>query len=838
MAPSLAELEAYASVISALRTQGELTKERRKILHDLSNVLSIAPERHKTEVRRAVNDERLATVAKRLTGSLCETEWAREGRRIIPLLRRAVPLTAYTSAVDEAQRAAERHNQTLRWALKTQTPQKRAWGPHHTRGLMGPPPPPLRDLIHNGDVTPPTFAIPVRPPAPDHEGDVIILPSGMAVRFKAEPLVPAEDQGPKVKRKRREPTPSDDQVRGSFEVLTPEQLYSPRPPFLPGLSGSGSPMSIHQTNIPKGRKKLAKPGPPYVNPPLAPMGCLPPPPGGLPFLDSHHGYARSFMPAVSNPIPIHEIDPKMAAKYSSQLPNSHPKMGASGNSIPPNLPNKPLPQVKEAKPASRGGARSKGRVKKPPAILHPPGAMHPPSTPTLIEETIVNSIHRTFNEVSATPLPPPISATPVVSAIQAAAQSPGRMGSGVPMIGDSLGGKARMSGTTSIHLKEGGLLTPGMKVIPTGARLLPKGLPGTSQVTASIASSGSGVPVYMMAPTSSPGGQANMVRMGRAQPPTATRVVTLSPGALKSGLGGPTIMARPAEGQGSNKNAFAPGNFPLAPGRYISTCGNRPSLIVLQRGQSLGCAKGIIAGQRIIQASPGGKPVVIVTKSMASLGSSTVTMASSTTTVTMVSPVSMTSKSEASTHETVSQASHTNTSPSVAISSVEAASSQAGNVIVYDMSKVPIGKNPVLSDILSATGIVPEEDSRLSLPSTTATLQHLPISESVEQTKVVNIAPSTATEVIVQTTPTKNQEGRKKTTTQVLLTRDGVRRIKAIRVSSVQRLSAQRDIETQIGRGCGSHSNGLEIVGDVEEQLIEDNPKEACVVGLSVGYLR
>ena len=59
------ELEAYSSVVSALRAQGELTKERRKIMNDLSNILNISIERHKAEIRRAVNDELLNTIAAR-----------------------------------------------------------------------------------------------------------------------------------------------------------------------------------------------------------------------------------------------------------------------------------------------------------------------------------------------------------------------------------------------------------------------------------------------------------------------------------------------------------------------------------------------------------------------------------------------------------------------------------------------------------------------------------------------------------------------------------------------------------------------------------------------------
>ncbi len=51
-------------MVSALRAQGDLTKERRKVLSDLSGALNVSVERHKAEVRRALNDEMLATIAR------------------------------------------------------------------------------------------------------------------------------------------------------------------------------------------------------------------------------------------------------------------------------------------------------------------------------------------------------------------------------------------------------------------------------------------------------------------------------------------------------------------------------------------------------------------------------------------------------------------------------------------------------------------------------------------------------------------------------------------------------------------------------------------------------
>jgi len=47
------ELEAYASVIAALRAQGELTWKKETLLHDLRSVLKISDERHRMELKQA-----------------------------------------------------------------------------------------------------------------------------------------------------------------------------------------------------------------------------------------------------------------------------------------------------------------------------------------------------------------------------------------------------------------------------------------------------------------------------------------------------------------------------------------------------------------------------------------------------------------------------------------------------------------------------------------------------------------------------------------------------------------------------------------------------------------
>ncbi|KAM8977686.1 BRCA2-interacting transcriptional repressor EMSY [Pelodytes ibericus] len=107
------ELEAYAGVISALRAQGDLSKEKKDLLGELSKVLSISTERHRAEVRRAVNDERLTTIAHNMSGPNSSSEWSIEGRRLVPLMPRLVPQTAFTATANAIANSAGQHNASL-----------------------------------------------------------------------------------------------------------------------------------------------------------------------------------------------------------------------------------------------------------------------------------------------------------------------------------------------------------------------------------------------------------------------------------------------------------------------------------------------------------------------------------------------------------------------------------------------------------------------------------------------------------------------------------------------------------------------------------------------------
>ncbi|CAL1287942.1 unnamed protein product [Larinioides sclopetarius] len=107
------ELEAYASIVTAFRAQGSLTKDRKKMLLDLCSALSISMERHRAEIRRAVNDEHLNTIAERLFGPNTATDWAIEGRRVVPLVNRLAPQTVFTEIASNAATAQAIKNSSL-----------------------------------------------------------------------------------------------------------------------------------------------------------------------------------------------------------------------------------------------------------------------------------------------------------------------------------------------------------------------------------------------------------------------------------------------------------------------------------------------------------------------------------------------------------------------------------------------------------------------------------------------------------------------------------------------------------------------------------------------------
>ncbi|XP_037232185.1 BRCA2-interacting transcriptional repressor EMSY isoform X11 [Falco rusticolus] len=184
------ELEAYAGVISALRAQGDLTKEKKDLLGELSKVLSISTERHRAEVRRAVNDERLTTIAHNMSGPNSSSEWSIEGRRLVPLMPRLVPQTAFTVTANAVANAAVQHNASL--PVPAETGNKEVVVCYSYTSTTSTP---TSTPVPSGSVA--TVKSP-RPASP--ASNVVVLPSGSTVYVKS---VTCSDDDEKPRKRRR-----------------------------------------------------------------------------------------------------------------------------------------------------------------------------------------------------------------------------------------------------------------------------------------------------------------------------------------------------------------------------------------------------------------------------------------------------------------------------------------------------------------------------------------------------------------------------------------------------------------------------------------------------------
>ncbi|XP_066266285.1 BRCA2-interacting transcriptional repressor EMSY-like isoform X4 [Branchiostoma lanceolatum] len=189
------ELEAYASLISAFRAQGDLSKDKKKLLDEIAKVLSISTERHRAEVRRAVNDESLSTVADVLSGPNSTYEWSVEGRRLVPLMPRLVPQTAFTGLANTAANIAAAHNSTL--------PDPADTAKKEVPGTSG---------VSSTTMKSPRSASP-------HSG-VVVLPSGATITVKGEreDEMETETKGRRRKRTSSSSTPHQASAASSRTV--------------------------------------------------------------------------------------------------------------------------------------------------------------------------------------------------------------------------------------------------------------------------------------------------------------------------------------------------------------------------------------------------------------------------------------------------------------------------------------------------------------------------------------------------------------------------------------------------------------------------------------------
>ncbi|CAG9765973.1 unnamed protein product [Ceutorhynchus assimilis] len=108
------ELQTYSSLVSVLRAQGSLNNDKRRVLKETGILLNISKERHKTEVRKAVNDETLHTIAYHMNGQINSIEdWAIEGRRFVPSLPRIPSESVYVGLADELSELTSLDNNEL-----------------------------------------------------------------------------------------------------------------------------------------------------------------------------------------------------------------------------------------------------------------------------------------------------------------------------------------------------------------------------------------------------------------------------------------------------------------------------------------------------------------------------------------------------------------------------------------------------------------------------------------------------------------------------------------------------------------------------------------------------
>jgi len=180
------ECSAYSSVVDAFRAGGDLTDEKKASLAELAKIFNIPADRHKTEIRRAINDELLNTISFRLSGPGQNLEWMKEGRRIIPILPRATPLTGFTQIAKNAAESIALHNRALLPPSQTSSlpPPPRLPKPPH---LLPPTntefvkPEPVQQ---NGRVSPADIKTEVPDDDNEDENGLVVLPSGMAVRVR------------------------------------------------------------------------------------------------------------------------------------------------------------------------------------------------------------------------------------------------------------------------------------------------------------------------------------------------------------------------------------------------------------------------------------------------------------------------------------------------------------------------------------------------------------------------------------------------------------------------------------------------------------------------------
>ena len=288
-------------------------------------------------------------------------EWKREGRRIIPLLPRAAPITGYTQVAEAGKADIGSLNDELPAPWDTRTvrplpPLQRDAKPEPELFVKPEPVPELNGSDNNTSASSPEkIKAEVKEEPEDDETGVVFLPSGMAVRLREDKPAPAAGGKKGGKRKRSR------SVSKSIEVFP-----------------KGVPISS------PGRRGSVSSPPRKVASPLSPVH------------QAGHGYARP--PPETPPQNL----PQSPARGGGSLANNHDISAAQLFTPPKRGPGRPpgssspsvgrggavrtrAPRAPRARgPRSRGGGRG-GTTRPPPPPPPPPPVMN--NVPVVITQS-------------------------------------------------------------------------------------------------------------------------------------------------------------------------------------------------------------------------------------------------------------------------------------------------------------------------------------------------------------------------------------------------------------------------------------------------------------------
>ncbi|KAM6970111.1 LOW QUALITY PROTEIN: BRCA2-interacting transcriptional repressor EMSY [Aplochiton taeniatus] len=571
------ELEAYAGVISALRAQGDLTKDKKELLGELNKILGISTERHRAEVRRAVNDERLTTIAYHMSGPNSSSEWSIEGRRLVPLMPRLVPQTAFTVTANAVANATANQNASL--MPPAETGNKEVVVCYSYTSTTSTATSATASCVSMGAM--------VKSPRPaSPASNVVMLPSGSTVYVKS---VSCSDEDEKPRKRRRT-----------------------------NSSGS-SPVVL---------KEVTK-----VTPPMSKTITLPV--GGSPKMSNIMQSIANSLPPHMSPVKITFTKPSTQTTNTTTQKVIIVTTSPSSNFVP-NILSKSHSHNYAAMSKLVSTSMLSAGTQKQQAVVFPSGSVPPTvavtavvsATPSVVMSTIAQCGSSAGVKVTSTRLPSP--KTLVGSPTQILAQFPKQLQQGSPM-GASSGGQAQASTTPpgskpTIQIKQ----ESGVKIITQQiqpSKILPKpssaALPSGSSAPIMVVSSNGAIMTTKLV-SQSTGTQATYSRP-MVSPAIGARMTTSPGGATYVKTTSGSIITVVPKSLATLGGKIISSNMVSGTTTKITTIPmtSKPNVIVVQKTTGKGTTiqglpgKNVVTtllnagGEKALQSVQGAKPAII-----------------------------------------------------------------------------------------------------------------------------------------------------------------------------------------------------------------------------------